>query len=72
MLIRLIFMNAKVMPTNDTNYSCYIKAVEHVGSISHYKLLIASGADTHTHKHTHIRTDVHTESILRNQACPSL
>ena len=31
MLIRLVFMmhmNAKAMPTNDTDYSCYVKAVE--------------------------------------------
>ena len=62
MLIRLIFMNAKVMPTNDTNYSCYIKAVEHVGSISHYKLLIASGADTHTHTNTHTYVQTSTQN----------
>ena len=42
-----------------------------MGSIScHIMPLVINslGADTHTHKHTHTHTDIHTETILRNQA----
>ena len=69
MLIRLVFtmhINAKATPTNDTDYSCYIKAYltnHKYGSISYHWLLIASGQ-----MHTHTHTDVCTKAILRNQA----
>ena len=52
----MMHFDSKAMPTNDTNYSCHIKAVELTdqlyGSISLQRLLIASCTDTHTHTQT--------------------
>ena len=55
-------MDAYVTPTNYTNYSCHIKAVELIQPIvwglriSHHitLLVINSIGGGHTHKHTHI------------------
>ena len=66
----MVCMEAKATPTNDTNYSCHIKATEliltnHMWSISHHitPLVINSlRANTHTHRHP-------TETNLRNKAC---
>ena len=51
-------MDAYVTPTNDTDYSCHIKAIElsyglyvYQTTIRH-KLLITSGGGGRTHKHT--------------------
>ena len=64
--------------TNDTDYSCYIKAVELVWpTIWVYitPLVINSLRGGHTHRHTdthtHIHTRVRTKAILRNQVCAS-
>ena len=56
----MMCINAKATPTNDTNYSCYIKAVKlnltnDMRSTSHYYLLLA----TQTH------TDIGTESFFK-------
>ena len=62
----MMHINAKAIPTNDTDYSCYIKAVElvnqYMGSISQHWFLIAlrAGTYTHTHTYTHIHTHTHT------------
>ena len=68
-------MDAYITPTKNTNYSCYIKAIDltnHMGSISHHimPLVIHSLGGGHTHMHPcrHLRTKV----ILRNQASAGL
>ena len=57
----MMCINAKATPTNDTDYSYHVEAVELVtnqmGSISHriityHQLLIAKWVDTHIHTHT--------------------
>ena len=56
-------INAKATPTNNTDYNCYIKAVELVNQS--YGVYIAAlfinslegvGTHTHTHTHTHANT----------------
>ena len=56
-------INAKAIPTNNTDYSYYTKAVELVNQS--YGVYIAAlfinslegvGTHTHTHTHTHINT----------------
>ena len=54
-------MDAKATPTNDTNYSCHMKAIKlnltnHMGSISHriMPLVINSLRDGHTHTNTYV------------------
>ena len=57
-------MDAKAMPTNDTNYSCHIKAIKLIyQSYGFYitPLVINSFGGGHTH------TDVRKETILRKQ-----
>ena len=81
MLIRLFFtkcINAKATPTNNTDYSFYIEAVELVQPIiwEHMKPLVINtlrGTNTHTRKHTrgsilsmNTHTDIRTDSFLRN------
>ena len=69
-------INAETMTINYTDYSCHIAnscrtcLTNHIRSISHKQLSIASGADTHTYTNTRTRThtNIHTETILRNQA----
>ena len=47
-------MDAKIMPTNDTDYSCHINHKTY-------------SMDTHAHMHAH--RHLRTEAILRRQAC---
>ena len=58
-----LHMDTKVIPTDDTDYSCHIKAIQPI--ISHHitPLVINSlwGRRTHAHRHSQ------TEAILRNQ-----
>ena len=62
MLIRLVFMmhiTAEAMPTNDTDYRCYIKAIDLINqSYGVYiaALVINSLEGGHTHTHTHTQT----------------
>ena len=65
-------INAKLTPTNDTDYSCHIKVVELI-----MPLVINSlgGEDTHTHTHTHTKTHACMyidKVILINQTHTSL
>ena len=68
------YMDAKAMPTNDTDYGCHTKTIELSYGVyitpHHTTIVINSlGADTCTHIQTHMHTDIHTETILRHQAC---
>ena len=71
-------MDAYVMPTNDTDYSCHIAKshrtylTNHTGSISHHITpLVINGLRMDTHANTHAYKPSWTEAILRNQACAS-
>ena len=62
----MMFFNFKGTPTNDTDYSCHIKAVELVYPIIlglYTSLIINSlgGGDTHTPPHTH---NIHTQTHM--------
>ena len=67
-LIRLVSMmlfNFKETSTNDTDYSCHMKAVELVYPIildPYTSLVINSlrGGDTYTHPYTRTHTNTHT------------
>ena len=73
-------MDAYAVPTNDIDYRCHIKAIEHgywtnhMGSISHHimTLVINSLGSGHTHtQHTH--TDVCRQGNFKKQgACQSV
>ena len=70
--VSTMHFNCKAIPTNDTDYSCHIKAVyrtcltNHIGSISHHitLLIITSLRDGHTHTCTHIDTHTHTQTHI--------
>ena len=76
-LVSTMHMNAYVIPTNDTDYSCHIKATKHIQPIiwglriSHHMtpLVINSlgGGHTHTHTHTCKHTHTHTHAYRRSQ-----
>ena len=66
-LVTMTHTDAKATPTNDTNYSCHIKAIEltyitqSYGSISHHIMsLVINSLRVDTY-------NVHTKTILRNQ-----
>ena len=57
----------KAMPTNDTDYSCYIAKNFRTCLTNHMSpLVINSLGGGYTH------TDVHTKAILRHQVCTGL
>ena len=63
----MMHINAKAIPTNDTDYRCYIKAVELVNQS--YGVYIAAlvfnsleGGDIHTHTHIHTYTHIYTHT----------
>ena len=57
----MMHINAKATPTNDTDYRCYIKAIDLINQS--YGVYIAvlvinnlKGGDTHTHTHSRKHT----------------
>ena len=73
----MMHINAKAIPTNDTDYRCYIKAVELVNQS--YGVYIAAlvfnsleGGDIHTHTHTHIHTYTHTYTHTRKHTIDTI
>ena len=65
----MMHINAKATPINDKAYNCHITAMELVNqsygahpyhATSRHKILIPSGADTHTHTHADTHTHTHT------------
>ena len=66
-LTRLVFMmrfNVKAMPTNDTDYSCHIKAVEFIQPITWDLYHTTSLGGTHARVHTH--TCMHAQAIEKS------
>ena len=77
-------INAKATPTNNTNYSCYIKTVVHTCitiHIVHVTSLVINSfeggytnrqtdrqIETHTHTHTHTNTNTNTHTHTHTQA----
>ena len=63
--------NAKVTPTNDTNYSCYIKAIEPIKSITPVRINSIGYGHPHTltHARMHTHSDVTEKCNFKNQSC---
>ena len=66
--------SSKATPTNDTNYSCHIKAVELVEPFTLLFINNFRGGHTHARMHahmhtrTHARTHTHTHNTHTNAA----
>ena len=67
----MTWFNAKAMPTNDIDYSCYIKVIQFIYQIiyiyidrDHITPLVIDSLkadiDTHAHAHTQTHTHIHT------------
>ena len=63
----MTWFNAKAMPRNDIDYSCYIKVIQFIYQIiyidgDHITPLVIDSlkADTDTHAHAHTQTHTHT------------
>ena len=71
----MMCMDAYVTPTNHTDCSRYIKAIELIHFVQSYgvkshhimPLVINSLAGGHTHTHTHTHTQAHTHTDIRRQ-----
>ena len=62
--------NAKVTPINDTNYSCYIKAIEPVKSITPVFINSIGYGQPYTQTNTHTYSDITDKCNYKNQSCP--
>ena len=82
-----MYFNWKATSTNDTDYSCHIKAVElsltnHMWSISHHIMplvgnSVQSGhthphAQIHTHTYVHMHASTHTHTTFKTTGVPGL